>query len=41
MCVLFESSPLMVALKSQSGASTEFGFGQCKGSDKFKDTKIV
>ena len=39
MCVLLESSPLSVALKSQSGASTGFEFWQYKGSDKFQGYK--
>ena len=36
MCVLLESRPLSVALKSQSGASTGFEFWQYEGSDKFQ-----
>ena len=39
MCVLLEPSPLMVALKSQSGASKGFEFGQYKGSDKVQGCK--
>ena len=33
-CVLLESSPLLVAFRSQSGASTGFEFGQCKDNDQ-------
>ena len=39
MCVLLESSPLSVALKSQSGASTGFEFWPYKGSDKLQGYK--
>ena len=39
MCVLLEPSHLMVTLKSQSGTTAGFEFGQHRGSGKFQGYK--